>query len=182
MCRRLKPLSSSSSSHSPLPLAPLVTDLIHTDHYRGQEYEVAPGVERDIVVLVRLPPWNDNGYGKAKGKECLTTRKGKLFDIEVLLRVEVECSSLLCVASFLALKDRPNVRMGQTGKISLSSFPFGSFIHFRSAPLFMLNIRTGCDLVVILFLCRCRIHLNSNSIKRSQLQLQLHSESTTSKG
>jgi hypothetical protein len=50
-----------------------------------------------MVVLVRLPPWNENGNGKSKGKECLSTRKGKLFDIEVLLRVEVDCPSLMYV-------------------------------------------------------------------------------------
>ncbi|GAA5826733.1 hypothetical protein JCM11251_002872 [Rhodosporidiobolus azoricus] len=85
LLRRLRLLPSPGQpSPSPDSDAPIVTSTILTERFHGIDYDVASNSERDMQVAVQVPP----------DTECWTVRRAGLFEIDCVLRVEVECGFL----------------------------------------------------------------------------------------
>ncbi|KAM0748386.1 hypothetical protein T439DRAFT_328365 [Meredithblackwellia eburnea MCA 4105] len=87
LCRRLRVLPKLSASGSPIPMnttAPVVMAIVNTDHFRGIGFDFPPGEERDVTLSTEVPV----------DDECWTVRKGTLFELDVFLRLEVECGFL----------------------------------------------------------------------------------------
>ncbi|GAA6010528.1 hypothetical protein JCM10207_001347 [Rhodosporidiobolus poonsookiae] len=79
LLRRLRLLSSDSSVD-----APVVSTPVHSERFHGVAYDVASNQERDTTVEIHVPP----------DQECWTVRKGGLFELDAVVRVEVECGFL----------------------------------------------------------------------------------------
>ncbi|BGP34855.1 hypothetical protein JCM10296v2_006679 [Rhodotorula toruloides] len=79
--RRLRTLYPEGSR--PLVEPPIVSTMIATERFHGIDYDVRSQGERDVVLPMSVPP-----------DECWTVRKGALFGLDVVLRVEVECGFL----------------------------------------------------------------------------------------
>lgn len=86
MGRRLKLTTpiDPRSSHAHSKAAPVITSIIHAQQYRGKEYEVGPYEEREMRLDFHIP--NEEG--------CRSVRKGKTFNLDIFLRVQVECGFL----------------------------------------------------------------------------------------
>lgn len=61
--------------------------VVHTDTFRGPEYEISANEERQVFISIQIPAED----------ECHTIRKGALFNVDVFLRVQVDCSYLAYV-------------------------------------------------------------------------------------
>lgn len=66
--------------------APIITSTIVLDHFRGIGFEFPVGEEREVFINTEVPL-----------DESWTVRKGTLFELDVFLRVEVECGFLTYV-------------------------------------------------------------------------------------
>ncbi|GAA5969245.1 hypothetical protein JCM21900_005017 [Sporobolomyces salmonicolor] len=64
----------------PISPPPIISKTITTEHFRGLEYDVRSGAEREVVLQLQLPK-----------DECWTERKGTLFELDCFVKVEVEC-------------------------------------------------------------------------------------------
>ncbi|GAA5913662.1 hypothetical protein JCM8208_005895 [Rhodotorula glutinis] len=67
----------------PVVEPPAVSSVVASERFHGIDYDVRSGGERDAVVALQVPT-----------DECWTVRKGTLFELDVVLRVEVECGFL----------------------------------------------------------------------------------------
>ncbi|BGP43081.1 hypothetical protein JCM10449v2_007096 [Rhodotorula kratochvilovae] len=81
LIRRLRILYPEDAR--PLVEPPVVSSVIATERFHGIDYDVRSGGERDVVLPLQVPT-----------EECWTVRKGTLFEIDVVLRAEVECGFL----------------------------------------------------------------------------------------
>lgn len=81
LLRRLRILYPEDAR--PLVEPPVVTDTVAVERYHGAEYDVRGECERDIVLAMQVP--------KA---ESWTVRRGSLFELDLVLRVEAECGFL----------------------------------------------------------------------------------------
>ncbi|GAA5866799.1 hypothetical protein JCM1840_004270 [Sporobolomyces johnsonii] len=64
----------------PISPPPIINKTITTEHFRGLEYDVRSGAEREVALQLQLPK-----------DECWTERKGTLFELDCFVKVEVEC-------------------------------------------------------------------------------------------
>ncbi|GAA6056922.1 hypothetical protein JCM3770_001324 [Rhodotorula araucariae] len=81
LVRRLRILYPENAR--PLVEPPVVSTAVVTERFHGIDYDVRSGGERDVVLTLQVPR-----------EECWTVRKGTLFEIDVVLRAEVECGFL----------------------------------------------------------------------------------------
>ncbi|GAA5995410.1 uncharacterized protein JCM10292_005155 [Rhodotorula paludigena] len=81
LVRRLRILYPADSR--PLVEPPIVSSTILTERFHGIDYDVRAGGERDVVLPLQVPT-----------DECWTVRKGSLFELDIVTRVEVECGFL----------------------------------------------------------------------------------------
>jgi hypothetical protein len=82
LCRRLRPVENRTQQVTGIA-SPSITSFVHTQRLHGVDYEFPPGEEKEIAVLLDLP-----------SDECWTKRKGVLFELDVLARVQVESAHL----------------------------------------------------------------------------------------
>lgn len=86
LLRRLRILYPEDAR--PLVEPPVVTDSVTSERYHGSDYDVRGECERDIVLTMQVPK-----------DEAWTVRRGSLFELDLVLRVEAECGFLQCVIS-----------------------------------------------------------------------------------
>jgi hypothetical protein len=86
LLRRLRILYPEDAR--PLVEPPVVTDSVTSERYHGSDYDVRGECERDIVLVMQVPK-----------DEAWTVRRGSLFELDLVLRVEAECGFLQCVIS-----------------------------------------------------------------------------------
>ncbi|KAK4700391.1 hypothetical protein P7C70_g5859, partial [Phenoliferia sp. Uapishka_3] len=86
ICRRLRILPAKGRAAPP---APLVTSTILSDNFRGVGYEFPSGQERDVWISTEIPM-----------DECWNVRKGTLFELDVHVKVDVECGFLALALPF----------------------------------------------------------------------------------
>ncbi|ORY88247.1 hypothetical protein BCR35DRAFT_301769 [Leucosporidium creatinivorum] len=68
----------------PVVAPPAITATIVSQNFHGAGFEFPAGEEREVILHIDLPPRD----------ECWTKRKGVLFELDVLARVEVDCGFL----------------------------------------------------------------------------------------
>ncbi|GAA5943299.1 hypothetical protein JCM3775_002609 [Rhodotorula graminis] len=81
LIRRLRVLYPQDAR--PVVEPPVVSSVVVAERFHGIDYDVRSGGERDAVLALQVPT-----------DECWTVRKGTLFELDVVLRVEVECGFL----------------------------------------------------------------------------------------
>ncbi|TKA52327.1 hypothetical protein B0A53_04795 [Rhodotorula sp. CCFEE 5036] len=81
LLRRLRILYPEDAR--PLVEPPVVTDSVTSERYHGSDYDVRGECERDIVLVMQVPK-----------DEAWTVRRGSLFELDLVLRVEAECGFL----------------------------------------------------------------------------------------
>lgn len=84
LIRRLRILYPENAR--PVVEPPVVSSVVLTERFHGIDYDVRSGGERECVLALQVPR-----------EECWTARKGTLYELDVVLRVEVECGFLQCV-------------------------------------------------------------------------------------
>lgn len=81
LCRRLRILDGKGGKLK--SSAPVITANVVQDHFRGVGYEFPSGEEREVMI-----------YSEVAMDESWSVRRGTLFELDLLLRVEVECGFL----------------------------------------------------------------------------------------
>lgn len=95
LLRRLRILYPEDAR--PLVEPPVVTDSVTSERYHGSDYDVRGECERDIVLVMQVPK-----------DEAWTVRRGSLFELDLVLRVEAECGFLQCVVSISGERREPD--------------------------------------------------------------------------
>lgn len=67
----------------PLVEPPIVTDTVTSERFQGTEFDVRAECERDVVLSLQVPK-----------EEAWTVRRGSLFELDLVLRIEAECGFL----------------------------------------------------------------------------------------
>ncbi|GAA5910036.1 hypothetical protein JCM6882_008435 [Rhodosporidiobolus microsporus] len=85
LLRRLRLLPAPGQAAPPSgDDAPTVVSSIVTERFHGIDYDVASSSERDVQLAMQVPP----------DTECWSVRRAGLFEIDCVVRVEVECGFL----------------------------------------------------------------------------------------
>lgn len=68
----------------PIVAPPAITATVTSQSFNGLDYEFPAGEEREVFLALDVPPRD----------ECWTKRKGVLFELDLFVRVEVDCGFL----------------------------------------------------------------------------------------